>query len=218
MDIAAAALPPDRMYKLLISTVMPRPVALVSTLNGDGSLNAAPFSFFNVFSEAPPLVILGIEGSKRPGGGPLKDTSRNIAERGEFVVNLVNQAIVDKMVACAVPFPEGMSEFTEAGLTPRPSQQIATPGILESPVSFECRLFSNQTLAQGRNLVAGEIVHLHIHDHLIDANLHVDVAALDIVGRMHGNGWYTSTRDRFQIPNMTVAEWRAKKAPPEKSD
>lgn len=211
MDIAAAALPPDRMYKLLTSTVMPRPVALVSTLNADRSANAAPFSFFNVFSEAPPLLILGIEGSKRPGGGPLKDTSRNIAERGEFVVNLVDRAMAEKMVVCAVPFPEGTSEFAEVGLTPRPSRQIATPGILESPVSFECRLFSNQTLPQGRNIVAGEIVHVHIHDHLIDANLHVDIAALDIIGRMNGNGWYTTTRDRFQIPNMTVTEWRAKR-------
>lgn len=211
MDIAAAALPPDRMYKLLISTVMPRPIALVSTLNTDDSVNAAPFSFFNVFSEAPPLVILGIEGSRRSGGCPLKDTSRNIAERGEFVVNLVNRAIADKMVACAVPFPEGVSEFAEAGLTRRPSRQIATPGILESPVSFECRLYSNQTLPEGRNLVAGEIVHLHIQDHLIDENLHVDVAALDVIGRMNGNGWYATTRDRFQIANMTVAEWRAKR-------
>ncbi len=211
MDIAAADLPPDRMYKLLTSTIMPRPIALVSTLNADGSVNAAPFSFFNVFSEAPPLVILGIEGSKREGAGSLKDTSRNIAARGEFVVNLVSRAMAERMVACAVPFPEGISEFDEAGLTPRVSRQMATPGILESPVSFECRLFSNQTLPQGRNLVTGEVVHIHVRDELIDDKLHIDVAALDVIGRMNGNGWYCTSRARFQIPNMTVAEWRAKR-------
>lgn len=211
MDIAAADLTPGRIYKLLTSTVMPRPIALVSTLNADGGVNAAPFSFFNIFSEAPPLLVLGIEGSTRDQGGPLKDTSRNIAARGEFVVNLVNHAIAAQMVACAVPFPEGVSELAEAGLTSRPSRQIATPGILEAPVSFECRLFANQTLPRGRNLVTGEIVHIHVHDHLIDANLTIDVAALDVVGRMNGNGWYCTTRDRFQIPNMSVAEWWAKR-------
>lgn len=210
MDFPAADLAPDRMYKLLTSTVMPRPIALVSTLNADGGVNAAPFSFFNVFSEAPPLIILGIESSRRQ-GQPLKDTSRNIAERSEFVVNLVSRALADQMVACAVPFDAGVSELTEAGLTPRPSRQIAVPGIAESPVSFECRLFATQTLPRGRNLVTGEIVHVHLRDGLLDDKGHVDVAALDIIGRMHGNGWYTTTRDRFQIPNMTVAEWQAKK-------
>jgi flavin reductase (DIM6/NTAB) family NADH-FMN oxidoreductase RutF len=211
MDFAAADLPPDRIYKLLVSTVMPRPIALVSTLNADGGTNAAPFSFFNVFSNAPPLLVIGIEGSKREDGRPHKDTARNIAERGEFVVNLVSHAIVDKMVACAIDFPEGVSEFEEAGFTPRPSKQIAVPGIAESPVSFECRLFSSQALPYNRSLVTGEIVHLHIRDGLIDEKLHVDAEGLDLVGRMHGAGWYATTRDRFEVPRMSVAEWRARK-------
>ncbi|MBX7198603.1 MAG: flavin reductase family protein [Rhodospirillaceae bacterium] len=211
MDIAAEDLTPGQLYKLLTSTVMPRPIALVSTRDAGGTVNVAPFSFFNVFSEAPPLLILGIEGSNREGAGQLKDTSRNIAAQGEFVVNLVSREIADQMVACAVPFPEGVSELREAGLTPRASKQVAVPGVAESPVSFECRLFASQTLPQGRNLITGEIVHIHVRDHLIDENLTIDVAALDVVGRMNGNGWYCTTRDRFQIPNMTVAAWRAKK-------
>jgi flavin reductase (DIM6/NTAB) family NADH-FMN oxidoreductase RutF len=213
MDIAAADLAPDRIYKILISTVMPRPIALVSTLSAEGRTNAAPFSFFNVFSEAPPLVVLGIEGNKRGDGKPHKDTVRNIAERGEFVVNMVSRAIAEKMVACAVDFPEEISEFEEAGFTPRASKLIAVPGIAESPVSFECRLFAMQTLPQSRALITGEIVHFHIRDGLIDDALVVDVDALDLVGRMNGNGWYTTTRDRFQIRNMTVGEWRAKRQP-----
>lgn len=211
MDIAAADLAPDRMYRILTSTVMPRPIALVSTLNAGGGVNAAPFSFFNVFSEAPPLLILGVEGSQRGGVPAPKDTSRNIAERKEFVVNLVSQALAERMVACAIPFPEGVSELEEAGLTPRPSRQIATPGIAESPVSFECRLFANQTLPQGRNLITGEIVHLHLPDGLLDDKGFVDAGALDLIGRMSGNGWYCATRERFQIPAMTAAAWRAKR-------
>lgn len=211
MDIAAADLPPNRIYKILTSTVMPRPIALVSTLNANGDTNAAPFSFFNVFSNAPPLLVIGIEGNGRGDGKPYKDTAHNIIERGEFVVNLVSHAIVEHMVACAVPFPEQVSEFGEAGFTLRPSKQISVPGIAESPVSFECRLYGSQSLPHNRSLLTGEIVQFHIRDGLIDENLHVDVEALDLVGRMHGNGWYTTTRDRFQIPNMTVAEWEARK-------
>jgi flavin reductase (DIM6/NTAB) family NADH-FMN oxidoreductase RutF len=211
MDIAASELPPDRIYKLLVSTVMPRPIALVSTLNEDGSPNAAPFSFFNVFSNAPPLLVIGIEGSKRDDGKPHKDTARNILTRGEFVVNLVSHAIALPMVASAIDFPEGVSEFAEAGFTPRVSKQIAVPGIAESPVSFECRLFNTVPLPFNRSLVTGEIVHLHVADHAIDDKLHVDPDALDLIGRMHGAGWYTRTRDRFEIPRMTPEEWRAQR-------
>lgn len=211
MDIAAADLTPDRIYKLLVSTVMPRPIALVSTLNADGIANAAPFSFFNVFSNAPPLLVIGIEGNKREDGYPHKDTARNIAQRGEFVVNLVSRAIVEPMVVCAIDFPEGVSEISEAGFTTLPSKQVAVPRIAESPVQFECRLFSTQALPHNRSLVTGEIVHLHIRDGLIDDRLHVDAAGLDLVGRMHGAGWYATTRDRFEVPRMSVEEWRAKR-------
>tara|TARA_R110000868_G_scaffold207153_3_gene456109 strand:- start:1758 stop:2396 length:639 start_codon:yes stop_codon:yes gene_type:complete len=211
MDIAAADLPPDRIYKLLVSTVLPRPIALISTLNADGRLNAAPFSFFNVFSNAPPLLVIGIEGNKRDDGKPHKDTARNIGERGEFVVNLVSRAIVEQTVVCSTDFPEQISEFDEAGFTPRPSKQIAVPGIAESPVSFECRVFDIRSLPYNRSLITGEILHLHIQDGLIDDKLHIDVDGLDLVGRMHGGGWYATTRDRFEVPRMTVAEWQAKK-------
>ena len=211
MDIAAADLAPDRMYKILVSTVMPRPIALVSTLNADGRTNAAPFSFFNVFSNAPPLLVIGIQGNKRTAGRPHKDTARNIADRGEFVVNLVSRAIVDRMVVCAIEFPEDVSEFEESGFTPRPPKQISVPGIAESPVSFECRVFGIQSLPHNRSLITGEIVHLHIQDGLIDENMRIDVEKLDIVGRMQGAGWYTTTRDRFESPTPTVAEWRERK-------
>lgn len=199
------------MYKLLVSTVMPRPIALVSTLNVDGGVNAAPFSFFNVFSNAPPLVVIGIEGNRRGDEAPHKDTARNIREKEAFVVNLVSRDMAEKMVVCAIDFPPGRNEVTEAGLTLRPSKQIAVPGIAESPVSFECRLFGVQDLPYNRSLVTGEIVHLYIRDDLIDARMHVDPAGLDLVGRMHGAGWYTTTRDRFEIPRMTPEDWEMRR-------
>lgn len=211
MDIAAADLPPDRIYKLLVSTVLPRPIALVSTLAASGGTNAAPFSFFNVFSNAPPLLVIGIEGNRRGDGNPHKDTARNIIERGEFVVNLVSRDIADQMVACSIDFPEQVSEFDEAGFTPRPSKKISVPAIAESPVNFECQLFSTQSLPYDRSLIMGEIVHLHIRDDLIDEKMHIDVDGLDLVGRMHGAGWYATTRDKFEIPRMTVPEWQARK-------
>jgi len=210
MDIAAADVPPGKMYKLLVSTVMPRPIALVSTLNAEGAPNAAPFSFFNVFSDAPPLVVIGIE-ARRGDGRPHKDTARNIIDRGEFVVNLVSHAIAEQMVVCAVDFPEGVDEFAESGFTPRPSKQIKVPGIAEAPVSFECKVFNLQALPHNRTLVTGQIVHLHFRDGLVDDNMHIDTVGLDLVGRMQGGGWYSTTRDCFQIPLMTVDGWRAKK-------
>lgn len=212
MDIAPEDLTPDRMYKLLVSTVMPRPIALVSSLSADGRPNAAPFSFFNAFSNAPPLLVLGIEGSRRDDGKPHKDTARNIIERGEFVVNLVSRAIAEQMVVCSIDFPEQVSEFDEAGFTPRPSKRIAVPGIAESPVNFECRVFNILPLPFNRSLITGEIVHLHIVDSAIDQNLHVNADALDLVARMHGAGWYSTTRDRFEILRMSVADWEARKA------
>ena len=211
MDIAAADLSPDRIYKLLVSTVMPRPIALISSLSADGHPNAAPFSFFNAFSNVPPLLVVGIEGSRREDGKPHKDTARNIIERGEYVVNLVSRAIAEQMVVCSIDFPEQVSEFDEAGFTPRPSKQIAVPGIAESPVSFECRVFNIQSLPYNRSLITGEIVHLHIRDDAVDENLHVNADALDLVARMHGAGWYSTTRDRFEILRMTPAEWQKRK-------
>lgn len=211
MNIDVASLSPDRIYKLLVNTVMPRPIALVSTVDEEGRANAAPFSFFNVFSNAPPLLILGVEGNRRDPSRPHKDTARNIISKGEFVVNLVSRAITEQMVVCAIDFPEGVSEFDAAGFTARSSKVVAVPGIAESPVAFECRLFDVRALPHNRSLITGEIVGMYVRDDLIDEKMHVDVAGLDLVGRMHGTGWYTTTRDRFQVDRMTVADWQAMK-------
>ena len=208
MDIDAATLSPNRIYKLLVNTVIPRPIALVSTLSAAGLPNAAPFSFFNAFSNAPPLLVIGIEGNHRD-GARLKDTARNIHDRAEFVVNLVSRAIAEKMVICSIDFDEDVNEFAEAGFSRRESRQIGTPGILESPVSFECRASNIQYLPHNRCIVTGEIVHLHFADGVIDDQLHLDVDAMDLVARLHGGGWYSTTRDRFEIDRMSLADWKS---------
>jgi flavin reductase (DIM6/NTAB) family NADH-FMN oxidoreductase RutF len=194
--------------KLLHSTIMPRPIAFITTLNADGSVNAAPFSFFNVVCTQPAVVAIGIDGHVSSHDG-LKDTSRNIRVNGEFVVNLVDEALVHSIVVCAVDFPPGVDETVEAGLSLEPSVQVKPPRIARSPVQFECRVMQVLPLVGGRAVVLGEIVHIHIRDGIVDERLHVDVDKLNVVGRMHGAGWYARTTDLFQQPRITYADWLA---------
>ncbi len=209
MDWAASDLSERDIYKLLVNTVLPRPIALVTTVDGQGRANAAPFSFFNVFSHAPPLVVLGVEG-REPGEMPLKDTMRNIRATGTFVVNLVDRPLVEAMTVCAINFPSDIDEIQAAGLVTVPSRQVAAPRLAASPVQLECRETVSLSLGtRDRNLVVGEIVHVHIRDGLVDERLHVDVDKLDLVGRLHGADWYVTTRDRFQVPRQTLETWQA---------
>ena len=207
MDWAASDLGERDLYKLLVNTVLPRPIALVTTVDGKGRANAAPFSFFNVFSHAPPLVVLGIEG--RSGTEPLKDTMRNIRETGGFVVNLVDRAMVAAMQVCAIDFPSEIDEIAAAGLDTLASAKVAAPRLAASPVQLECRETVSLSFgSKHRNLVIGEIVHLHIRDGIVDERLHVDIDKLDLVGRLHGADWYVGLRDRFLEPRQTLDGWR----------
>src|SRR5206468_7624673 len=135
-------------YKLLVSTVVPRPIALATTVDLQGRINAAPFSFFNAVSSVPPVVVLGIS----PGdpnnelGDGYKDTERNIRDTGEFVVNLVDEALAEQMNICAVDFPLGVGELEKAELTALPSVGVAPPRIAQAPVSFECRRITGLSL------------------------------------------------------------------------
>jgi len=184
--------------KLLVSTVVPRPIAWVVTQNPQGRLNAAPFSFFNVFSEDPPLVILGIGG--REAGQP-KDTVRNIRDTGEFVVNLVGHANLGQMNVTAIAV---------AGLTTLPSAKIKPPRIAESPVALECRQFQLIDLNAGRTLVLGEVLAIHVRDDCVadPARAYVDTPRLDLVGRMHGAGWYARTSELEEVPRIRVQDWQ----------
>ncbi|MBM3557241.1 MAG: flavin reductase family protein [Alphaproteobacteria bacterium] len=202
-----AALQPEERYKLMLGVVVPRPIALVSTLDGEGRPNAAPFSFFNAMITDPPLVVFGLEPHATDPAG--KDTLRNIRATGEFVVNGVNEAVAKKMNVCAVDFPAGWNEMEQAGLTMAPSTKIKAPRIAESPYNFECRRHTVLDFGKGRAVVVGEILAYHIQDEFIDpAKLYVKTEALGMIGRMHGRGWYARTTDRFEMRRLSFAEWQ----------
>ncbi len=205
MDFRFAELSAEERYKLLVSIVVPRPIALVTTVSRAGRVNAAPFSFFNVVSDEPPLVILSVDGRDEDPGTP-KDTACNIRETGAFVVNLVDQALVPAMTVCAVAFPVDVDETAAANLSLVPSVQVGPPRIAAAPVQLECREWQSIPIGGGRFLVLGEVVHLHARDGIIGPDLRVDMDRLDLVGRMHGGGWYARTHDRFEVKRLTLPD------------
>ncbi len=183
-------------YKLLAGLVTPRPIAWITTVDADGNVNAAPFSFFNVFGSRPPII--GVAPGDRAPGIP-KDTARNIRRTGCFVVNLANEALAEAMVACAASLPSGESELATVNLETAPSATIRAPRIASAPVSLECTEWS--TLEIGRNrLVIGVVKRLHVQDGILDPeSLHVNLDAYRPIGRMHGPDGYTKTREFFTI-------------------
>ena len=191
-------------YKLLGGLIVPRPIALVTTRSADGRSNAAPFSFFNVFAEEPPLIVLGLGIS--PSGGA-KDTTVNIRDTGEFVVNLVDEAIAEAMNLCAIDFPPEVDEIEVAGLALAPSDKVAPPRIAQAPVNLECRRYLTLQPARERYLVLGRVVMAHVRDGVVDpATLRVDRDAYAPIGRLFGGG-YVRTHDLFEMPRLTYREW-----------
>lgn len=199
------AMKPGERYKLLLATVLPRPIAWITTRDSNGAVNAAPFSFFNVFGSDPATVGVGI-GSKGP--GEPKDTRANIRANEQFVVNLVPYSLAQQMRITSIAFPKGVEEPLEADLKLVPSERVAVPRIAASPVSMECT-FMQEVALSGFSLVLGRILMIHVHDEaVIDAaRQYVDAEKLDLIGRMEG-GWYTRTTQRFEMPNIPLEEWR----------
>src|SRR5215471_16020069 len=186
-------------YKLLVGTITPRPIAWVVSQNASGRLNAAPFSFFNAFSGEPPVIGIGV--SSHEPGRP-KDTRRNIRETGEFVVNLVSEKTVEPMVITAIEFEAGVDELAQAQMKTLPSVRVKPPRIAISPVAMECELMQIVDLGPDDALVLGRVLAMHVQDEMVpDAAKHyIDTAKLNLVGRMHGTGWYARTRDLFEVP------------------
>jgi len=201
-----SALPPQECYKLLVSTVTPRPIAWVVSQDAEGLNNAAPFSFFNAFAGDPPVVGIGI-GSYNPSRP--KDTRANIIETRQFVVNLVSEENAEKMNITGIEFEQGVDELAEAGLTTLPSVRVKPPRIAESPVSMECELMQIVDLGQ-TGLVLGRVVAMHVRDEFVlDAAKHyIDTPKLKLIGRMHGRGWYARTSDLFEMPRIPVETWK----------
>jgi flavin reductase (DIM6/NTAB) family NADH-FMN oxidoreductase RutF len=204
-----ATVPPREAYKLLVSCVVPRPIAWVVSQDSAGVINAAPFSFFNAFSDNP--AVIGFGCGPRPEGAS-KDTAANIRATGQFVVCLVPESAVHGMNTTAIDFPPGIDELAEAGLSTVASTRVKPPRIAESPVAMECETF--QLVPAGRHtIVLGRVLAMHIRDDcmLDPAKFYVDTPKLGLIGRMHGRGWYARTSDRFEVPRLTVAEWEARK-------
>jgi flavin reductase (DIM6/NTAB) family NADH-FMN oxidoreductase RutF len=208
-QVELATLSARDRYKLLCALVVPRPIALVTTLGPCGIVNAAPFSFFNVFSEAPPIIALGIYG--RPEGGQ-KDTSVHIRDIGFFVVNLIDEALAARMNICAVDFPPNISELDAADFSTLPSVSIPVPRIAEAVASFECRHYQTLKLSPHRHLCLGEVTHVHARAGIVDpARLHVDLNAYKPVARLFGN-FYAGLKQAFELKRQTYAEWLASSA------
>lgn len=201
-----AAMSARDCYKLLVSTVVPRPIAWIVSQNIDGCLNAAPFSFFNVFSGDPPILGIGI-GSHEPGRA--KDTRRNICETREFVVSLVSEEAAEAMNVTAIEFEHGVNELAEAQLETRPSVHVKPPRIAASPVAMECVLQQIIELGPDNALVLGRVVAMHVRDDLVldPARSYVDTPNLKLIGRMHGTSWYARTSDLFQMERIPLANW-----------
>jgi flavin reductase (DIM6/NTAB) family NADH-FMN oxidoreductase RutF len=207
--LAFAELTPQERYKLLCAVVIPRPIALVTTLARNGVVNAAPFSFFNVFSEDPALVVLGLQ--HRPDGS-LKDTAAAIYRDGVFVVNLVDEALGDAMNLCAVDFPEGESEVEAAGLAVSPGVDVPVPHLSAAPFALECRKTVALSFGPGRELLVGEVLRLHAREGLLDTHaMRIEAAAYHPVGRLFGD-LYSRQGDRFALARETHADWLARRS------
>lgn len=195
---------PGMGYKLLASTVTPRPIAWVTTRSAAGVVNAAPFSFFNAVGSDPPAVVLGLMAS--PGGG-FKDTARNVLDSGEFVVNLVPDRLAAAMNQTSVDAPPDVSELDLAGLATAPSGHVAPPRIAESPVAFECRTLHAIETGPRQTVVIGRVLAIHVDDAcLLDAAQgYVDTPKLQLVARMHGRGWYARNPELFELVRPTWA-------------
>lgn len=195
MEIDFAQLTAYQRYKLMASLIVPRPIALVTTLGANGVANAAPFSMFNMVGEDPPIVMLSINRLK---DGRLKDTAANILASGEFVVHLPDEAIAAQMHACGESLPPELSELERVGLHAAPSQTVKPPRIAEAPVAFECVLHEKLE-TESRYIFIGRVQWLHAREGLVDtATWRVRLQDYHPVGRF-GASFYITTRDRFAI-------------------
>ena len=201
MELDPASLDSATRYKLLIGSVVPRPIAFVSSLSPQGVVNLAPFSYFNAVGHSPLALMFSV--GKKPDKTE-KDTLRNVRPvseggTGEYVINLAVESYVQQVAEASEPLPYTESEFNYLDLNTAPSQIVQAPRVAESPVAFECKTL--QIVPVGDfDMVIGEVVHIFVRDGLADEKGRIDSDLLGAVGRMAGYD-YCRTRDRFTIPN-----------------
>ena len=193
-----------QIYGHLVSAVQPRPIAFASTMDSAGIVNLSPFSFFNVFSANPPILVFSPV--RRGRDGSVKDTLNNVKDTGEVVINIVNYDIVQQMSLSSTEYETGTNEFVKSGLTPIDSEIVKPPRVAESPVQFECKVLEIKELGTdggAGSLVICEVVCLHINDEILDDAGTIDPFKIDTVARMGGN-WYCRAKDAmFEVEKPT---------------
>ncbi len=199
--------PPNKFVGYLQSAVVPRPIAFVSTIDKEGNVNLSPFSFFNVFSINPPILIFSP--SRRVRDNSTKHTLENVREIDEVVVNMVNFAMVEQTSLASIEFPKGVNEFEKAGFTAIASEKVKPPRVKESPVSFECKVKNVISLGdQGGagNLVVCEVILMHIQEEVLNQEGSIDPLKLDTVARMGGD-YYCRVNQQsiFTVPKPSTA-------------
>lgn len=211
MDFDFTRLPPQDRYRLLTNFVGPRPIALVTTRSQAGHANAAPMSFFNVFSQDPAIVILGIQ---KRGDGHEKDTLVNIRRTQEFCVNMVDMEIADAMILCGINFPPDVDEPAFAGLATAPCRQIAATFLTRTPCAMECRVeriidFPN------RAIILGEVVEMTVRDDCLDAQgRYVNPDVYQPIARLHADNYIVADR-QFELTKPDAASaWEAAQLTP----
>lgn len=200
MELNRSETPLASFYKVIVGSVVPRPIAWVSTINSAGVPNLAPYSFFNVVCQNPPTILFcpGVRNTD----GQLKDSFSNVRDNQEFVVNIVSEELAEAMNKTATEFPPEVDEFEYAGLTVAPSKVISAPRVAESPVSFECKVSQIIDVGDGSLgsgwVVLGEVVHIHVSDEVLLPNFRIDLDKLKPIGRLSGPRYSRST-DRFEL-------------------
>jgi len=210
MNFEVEHTPASHIYKLLVGLVAPRPIALITSMDESGHLNAAPFSAYNYLCTDPPIVGIGV--TNRPDQKFMpKDTARNIRRTGEFVVNVVTEDIAEKMNICATDFPPEMSEVELAGFTTAASKVVKPPRLAEAHAALECREYTTMEIGRSR-IILGRVVAIYVEDRFIDPEgPYVKAEDLHAIGRMNGLGNYVRTRDAFiTIPRISFEEWKKK--------
>ncbi len=190
-----------RLHGYLLGAVTPRPIAFASTIDKKGNINLSPFSFFNVFSANPPILIFSP--ARRGRDNTTKHTYENVLEVKEVVINIVNYDMVQQMSLSSTEYPKGTNEFVKAGLTAIPSEKVKPPRVAESPVQFECVV--NDVVQLGKeggagNLVICEVVKIHIDESILDENQTIDQYKIDTVARMGGNWYSRANAGMFEVP------------------
>ncbi|MDA1330538.1 MAG: flavin reductase family protein [Chloroflexi bacterium] len=200
MEISPKDTPSNLFYKVIVGSVVPRPIAWVSTINETGQPNLAPFSFFNVVCPSPPTLLFcpGVRGTN----AGIKDTYANVRASGEFVVNLVSEELAEAMNKTATELPPEVNEFEYAGLAQEASKLVGAPRVAESPVAFECKVTQIVDVGDGGRgsgwVVLGEVVHMRVKDDVLGENYRIDLDALKPIGRLSGPR-YARVSDRFEL-------------------